>query len=313
MENSLPQTRQSRPVVSTRRVLLPLLGLGLGFGLSVSSNSQATSGNTQDQSLMRIERVDARLELIAPLVTQGAATASRSAVRNVAELEPLLQKAAVASFDPTSMKGSIVEALRKTEAVEVNPAAFAKAAQVFCDAAQKLSEANPAQGKAFAAQLKTRLADRQEGPRIVALAEAMASSELAVETAFTGQVMYAALEALTNSSTAELRALSPDVLESQLTEVVERLRDRSSNEKPVPKDVAAAQEKHHLSLILATIPQEDLAVLHNFYTAEKGKAKRDALVAAYRHASNDGNHDLLSEYSRALLAHVKHAQPSQQN
>lgn len=284
----------------------------LGFGLGIPSGGLAGSADTIDQSLMTIERVDARLELTANLVTQVAQTASADGVTNIADLEPLLQKAAIESFHKAAIQDSIVAVVGRTAAVDVDPAAFVKAAQGFTVAAERLRKADGVQDEAFTAQINARLADQQAGINIAALAQAMASPELAIETALTGQVMYSALDVLTNSTTAELGTLSPDVLQSQLRGVVEQLRSKTSNEKPVPKDVAAAQEKHQLSLILAAIPQEDLAVLNKFYFSKEGKAKRDDLVAAYRQYSSSGNRELLAQYLSVLLAHVKNQPLTQQ-
>lgn len=309
MKNSLSPVGKRNATFSTLLLLLPFLGLGLG----IPSGAQAGSVDTIDQSLMTIERVEARLELTANLVKQVAQAASANRVNNVSDLETLLQRAAATSFDAASMQESIAEALGRRAALDIDPIAFSKAAQAFTVAAERLREAGEVQDKAFLAQIDVRLKDQQAGPSIAALVQAMASPDLALETALTGQIMYSAFEILTNSTAAELGTLSPDVLQAELEGVVEQLRSKISNEKPVPKVVAAAQERRQLSLILAAMPQEDLALLNKFYLSREGKAKRDALLTAYRHASNTGNRNLLAEYLRALQTRLKNQPLSQQN
>ncbi|WP_137134528.1 hypothetical protein [Rhizobium sp. FKY42] len=309
MKHSLCTSGERSVMFSTLLLLLPLLG----FGLGIPSGVRAESVDTIDESLMMIEQVEARLELTSKLVTQVAQTASANGVDNVSDLEVLLQRATASSFNTASMQESIAEALGRRAAVNIDPVAFSTAAKAFAAAAERLREAGKVDDNAFSAQINARLKDQQAGPIIAALAQAMASPELAIETALTGQVMYSALEILTNSTAAELATLPPDALEPQLAEVIEQLRSKISNEKPVPKYVAAAEEKRQISLILAAIPQEDLDPLKTFYLSNEGKAKRDDLVIAYRHVFNAGNENLLNNYLRAILTYAKSQPPSQQN
>lgn len=309
MKHSLCTSGERSVMFSTLLLLLPLLG----FGLGIPSGVWAESVDTIDESLMTIEQVEARLELTSKLVTQVAQTASANGVDNVSDLEVLLQRATASSFNTASMQESIAEALGRRSAVNIDPVAFSTAAKAFAAAAERLREAGKLHDNAFSAQINARLKDQQAGPIIAALAQAMASPELAIETALTGQVMYSALEILTNSTAAELAALSPDALETQLAEVIEQLRSKISNEKPVPKGVAAAEEKYKISLILAAIPQEELYLLKNFYFSKEGKAKRDDLVIIYRQIFDDVNEDIINNYLQVILKRAKNQPLSQQN
>lgn len=286
--------------------LIPMAGLGLA--LTGFSSGLANSTPSVDQSLMKLEQVQARLEATPLLAKQVSEAASADGVNKVADLEPHLQRAAVSSFDAAAIGQGIEAALDQTDGSNIDPKSFATAAQALTEAMEKL-----AKNDAAAAEFQALLADDKDGPRIAALTEAMASPDLAAETALTGQVMYSALEALTNSTAEQLSAASPDILQTQMQVIVGQLRDKSSNEKPVPKDVAAAQEKNHLSLVLASLPKDDLAVLAAFYASETGKAKRNALISAYRKASDASNTKLLHTYFQAVVADLKSNPPAQQN
>lgn len=290
-----------------RRLLVPVLAAALGAAFLTSSLAGAEESTVQ--SILQIEQVKARLASMPSLVQQVAQSAKSNGLNGVSELQPLVEKAAASAFNSDAMEARISKALAQTARAGIDPSALTKAAQSLALAQQKFNDAtahNSVETKSPTSQL-------EDSPKIEALAKAMASPDLAAETAFTQQVMYVALEALTNSTADQLTAMPLQGLNAQMKGVVEQLRQRSSNEKPIPKDVAQALEKNRLTTILAAIPHEDLQVLADFYAGAGGKAKRDALVTAYRDASEMANTQFLETYFRLLVEQLKSNPRQQQN
>ncbi|WP_158693539.1 hypothetical protein [Neorhizobium alkalisoli] len=239
------------------------------------------------------------------MVAKIAKAARDQGIAAAPETEAILELAVRASFKPDAMSDGILDAVAETGGATVDPAVFAKAVAAFEEGRAKVARMYEAQDQAAAKDIETRLADTGTGPRITQLADLMASPDLAVETAFTGQVMYVALEAFENSSAAELASAPQDKLQAEMKGVMEQLRARIENEKPVPKDVARTDEKSRLAFILATLPSEDLSVLSDFYASAAGKAKRQALVDAYKQASDQANTKMLGVYFAELADYLK--------
>ncbi|MDO1583080.1 hypothetical protein [Rhizobium oryzicola] len=259
-----------------------------------------------DQSLLQIEQIHSRLQAVPTLVEGAAQAAQADGVRGVSDLKPLLEKAVAASFKADAIEERLSEDLGTGGTIAADSTAFAKAAQAFAKASKAYGGQTAAiSGEGLTPEVKSHLTDGESGARIARLVEAMASPDLAGETAFTGQVMYVALETFTNSSAAELRDMSLDTLNQQMAGVLKTLRARTSNEKPLPKDVARAQEKNRLALMLANLAPDDLKALSDFYESDAGKAKREALVAGYRQASEDANFKMLDAFFRQLSGQLK--------
>lgn len=292
-------SRNSVPGWLRPRLITPMMAAALGAVL-ISSGFAQTKPSV-DQSLLQIEAVGPRLASLPSLVARVAEAAAADGVRNIPEVQAALQTAAASAFDPAAMENDISAAVAKTADADADPTALAKAAEA-------LSE-----GRQSAAAQADEGQDPRDGQAITALVEAMASPELAAETAVTEQVMYAALEILTNATAEQLASLSVSALQEESRATLETLRARKMNEKPRPKDVAEAQEKNRLASALAELAPEDLRTLSTFYASEGGKAKRDALIAAYRQASDAANINLLNAYLEQLVTQLKTMGKPQQN
>ncbi len=226
---------------------------------------------------------------------------------------PILEPAVRASFDLKGMVAEISDGLAEVADGKVEPTALAKAAEAFEDGRKKIIAMYESQDRVTAKQIEARISGADDGPRIKQLADLMASPDLAAETALTVQVMYVSLEAFSDANSVELASASPEKLKSELAGVITSLRDRTENEKPVPKDVARMEEKARLTFILAALPKEDLSVLSDFYQSAEGKAKRQALVDAYQKVSGQANTRMLERYFPALAGYFKtHPRPQQQ-
>ncbi|SIQ49444.1 hypothetical protein SAMN05880590_104340 [Rhizobium sp. RU35A] len=293
------------------RFLAPTVAVALGTFLF--SSGLAETKASADQSLLQIEAVGPRLASMPSLVGSVARAAAKDGVPHIPDVQPALQAAAASAFNPEAMNHDISAALAKTAGTDVETSALAKAAQALIKArTSTVAQTDEASGTPSTPR-QTEGYDPQGGERVGQLVEAMASPELAAETAFTEQVMYAALEILTNSTTQQLAALPLPDLQAQTRTTLETLRARNTNEKPVAKDVAQAQEKNRLAAALATLAPEDLGTLSAFYASEDGKAKRDALVAAYRKAADEANIKLLNAYLQQLVTQSKAKAEPQRN
>lgn len=273
----------------------------------------ATASSSIDQSLVRIEQVGLRLSGTPSAVENVTKAVTGHGNAEVSAAETLLEAAVQSSFDAEGMSAEILKDVGQVDGESVEPEAFAKAAAAFEVGREKIAHIYEVQDQAAAKEIDTRLADTESRARIRQLTDLMAAPDLAVETAFTSQVMYVAMEAFSNPGVAELASASEAKLSSEAQNVIVSLRSRNENEKPVPKDVARLNEETRLRFILATLSTEDLSVLLNFYRSSGGKAKRQALVDSYAQVSNRANTKMLQAYLSALAAYLKtHPRPQQQ-
>lgn len=285
--------------------------LAVFAGVMVASAvGMAGASGSVDQSLLQIEQVASRLSGT-PAAVENVAKAA--ADRGISDAQPLLETAARSSFNADSMLAEISKAIGQVGDDAADPKAFAKAAAALEEGQAKVARMYEAQDQTAAKDIETRLADPKNGPRISQLADLMAGPDLAVETAFTAQLMYLGLEAPSNSDAEALASASKDKLQSEMPSVISSLRSKSENEKPVSKDVARANEKTRLTFALATLSAQDLSVLSDFYGSAGGKAKRDTLVESYKQVSDRANTEMLGQYFQALADSLKtHPRPQQQ-
>ncbi|MDQ0134404.1 hypothetical protein J2T08_002322 [Neorhizobium galegae] len=286
--------------------------VALAFAMTVSAPALASASGEIDEALLRMEQVGPRLSAMPSAVGSVVKAATDRGDAEASKAGPILEPAVRASFDPKGMVAEISDSLAEVADGKTDPAALAKAAAAFEDGRKKIAEMYAGQDQATAKQIEARIAT-DDGSRIRQLADLMAAPDLAAETALTAQVMYVSLEAFSDANSAELASTSPEKLKSELGGVIASLRDRTENEKPVPKDVARMEEKARLTFTLALLPNEDLLVLSDFYQSAEGMAKRQALVESYKQVSDQANSRMLAEYFSALAGYLKtHPRPQQQ-
>lgn len=286
--------------------------VALAFVMTVAAPALASASGEIDQALLRIEQVGPRLSAMPSAVETVVRAATDRGNTEASKAAPILDPAVRASFDAKGMVAEISDSLAKLADGKADPAALAKAAAALEDGRQKIAAMYESKDQVTARQIEARIA-ADDGSHIRQLADLMASPELAAETALTAQVMYVSLEAFSDPNSAELASASPEKLKSELGGVITSLRDRTENEKPVPKDIARMEEKARLTFILALLPKEDLSVLSDFYQSPEGKAKRQALVESYRQVSDQANTKMLAEYFSGLADYLKtHPRPQQQ-
>ncbi|KPH06596.1 hypothetical protein AOG23_22475 [Rhizobium acidisoli] len=291
----------------------PLAAAALACVMAASAAGMVGASGSTDQSLLQIEAVSSRLSDTPAAVENVAKAATERGISEAPQAQSVLETAVRSSFNGDSMLAEISKATGKAGGDAADPEAFARAAAAVEEGQAKIARMYQAQDQAAGKDIETRLADPADGPRIRELADLMAGPDLAVETAFTAQLMYLSLEALSNSDTGTLASAPQDQLKSEMKSVISSLRSKSENEKPVPKDIARTNEKTRLSFVLATLSPEDLSVLTDFYRSSGGKAKRDALVESYRQASDRANSEMLEQYFQALADYLKtHPRPQQQ-
>ncbi|WP_246780204.1 hypothetical protein [Rhizobium ruizarguesonis] len=295
------------------RMRWPLIAAALVCAMAASAAGMVGASDTTDQSLLQIEQVASRLSGTPAAVENVAKAAADRGISATSDAQPLLETAARSSFKVDSMFAEISKAVGEAGDDAVDPKAFAKVAAALEAGQAKIARMYEAQDQTAAKDIEMRLANPDNGPRISQLADLMAGPDLAVDTAFTAQLMYLCLEALSNSDVETLASASKDKLQSEMQGVISSLRSKSENEKPVPKDIARANEKTRLTFVLATLSPEDVSVLTDFYESPGGKAKRDALIASYRQASDQANTEMLGQYFQALADYLKtHPRPQQQ-
>jgi hypothetical protein len=294
------------------RMRWPLAAVTIVGVMAASAAAMVGASGSTDQSLLQIEAVSSRLSAT-PAAVESVAKAAADRSIPTSDAQPLLETAARSSFDADGMLAEISKAVAEAGSEAVDPKAFAKAAAAWHEGQSKVARMYQAQDQAGAKEIETRLADPDKGPGIKALADLMAGPDLAVESAVTWQAMYLSLEALSSADAGKLASVSQDKLQSEMKAVIASLRGRSENEKPLPKDMARADEKARLTFVLATLPPEDLLVLTEFYESSGGKAKRDALVESYMRVSDQANSQMLGQYFQALAEYLKtHPRPQQQ-
>ncbi|UIJ83466.1 hypothetical protein [Rhizobium leguminosarum] len=295
------------------RMRWPLVAAALVCAMAASAAGMVGASDTTDQSLLQIEQVASRLSGTPAAVENVAKAATDRGISATSDAQPLLETAARSSFKADSMLAEVSKAVGEAGDDAVDPKAFAKAATALEEGQAKTARMYDAQDQSAAKDIETRLADPDNGPRISRLVDLMAGPDLAVDTAFTAQLMYLCLEALSNSGVETLASAPKNKLQSEMQSVISSLRSKSENEKPVPKAIARANEKTRLTFVLATLSPEDVSVLTDFYESSGGKAKRDALVESYRHASDQANSEMLGQYFSALADFLKtHPRPQQQ-
>ncbi|TAU45089.1 hypothetical protein ELI44_25975 (plasmid) [Rhizobium ruizarguesonis] len=295
------------------RMRWPLIAAALVCAMAASAAGMVGASDTTDQSLLQIEQVASRLSGTPAAVENVAKAAADRGISATSDAQPLLETAARSSFKADSMFAEISKAVGEAGDDAVDPKAFAKVATALEAGQAKIARMYEAQDQTAAKDIEMRLANPDNGPRISQLADLMAGPDLAVDTAFTAQLMYLCLEALSNSDVETLASASKDKLQSEMQGVISSLRSKSENEKPVPKDIARANEKTRLTFVLATLSPEDVSVLTDFYESPAGKAKRDALIESYRQASDQANTEMLGQYFQALADYLKtHPRPQQQ-
>ncbi|MBB2753971.1 UNVERIFIED_ORG: hypothetical protein GGI57_004703 [Rhizobium aethiopicum] len=302
-----------KPSGLARRMRWPLAAAALACVMAASAAGMVGASDSTDQSLLQIEEVSSRLSGTPAAVEDVSKAATDRGIPETSQARPLLEAAARSSFNADSMLAEISKAIGAAGGDAADPKAFAKAAAALKEGQAKIARMYQAQDQAAGKDIERRLADPADGPRIKELADLMAGPDLAVESAFTAQLMYLSLEALSNTAAGTLASASEDKLKSEIKSVISSLRSKSENEKPVPKDIARANEKTRLTLVLATLSPEDLSVLTDFYRSAGGKAKRGALVESYKQASNQANTDMLGHFFQALADYLKtHPRPQQQ-
>jgi hypothetical protein len=286
--------------------------VALAFAMTVSAPVLALASGEIDEALLQMEQVGPRLSAMPSAVENVVKAATDRGDAEASKAGPILEPVVRASFDPKGMVAEISDSLAEVADGKTDPAALAKAAGAFEDGRKKVAKMYENQDQATARQIEARIA-ADDGSRIRQLADLMAAPELAAETALTAQAMYVSLEAFSDANSAELASTSPEKLKSELGGLIASLRDRTENEKPVPKDVARMEEKARLTFTLALLPKEDLSVLSDFYQSAEGKAKRQALVESYKQVSDQANAKMLGEYFSALTDYLKtHPRPQQQ-
>ncbi|WP_377397863.1 hypothetical protein [Rhizobium helianthi] len=273
------------------------------LGAFLFSSGLADNQGSVDRSLLQMEAVKPRLDLTPELAASVARAANQNGVSGVSDLQPVLEQAASLSFNSAEMESRIASNLAKTGQVNVNASELAKAAHA-------LSEARKA-SKNGGGETSLEPVDAERRSQISELLNTMASPELAVETAVTEQIMYAALEVVTNASAEQLAIAPIENLQAQTGATIQNLRARTTNENPTPKHAAKAQERERLALALEALTSDELAVLTRFYASEEGQAKRDTLISTYRDVSNAANAKLLNTYLERLITQSKNK--SQQN
>jgi hypothetical protein len=303
----------SSPSARAGTILRRSRNVGLAFAMAVWAPALASASGEIDEALLQIERVGPRLSAMPSEVENVVKAATDRGNDEASKAGSILEPVVRASFDPKGMVAEISDSLAEVEGGKIDPATLAKAAAAFEVGRKKIAEMYRSQDQATAKQIEARIASADDGPRIKQLPDLMASPELAAETALTAQVMYVSLEAFSDPNSAELASASPEKLKSELGGVIASLRDRTENEKPVPRDIARMQEKAQLTFILAALPKDDLSVLSDFYQSAEGKAKRQALVETYKQVSDQANTRMLGEYFSALAGYFKtHPRPQQQ-
>lgn len=296
-----------------RRRMRPLLALAVLALCAAGCGPAADAASAIDRALVRIEQVRARLSGIPAAVKDVVKAATADGASNTADAEAMLEKAVRSSFDADVASAEILEALERVGGETVDAGAFARAADAFEDARAKVAHIYETQDRTAAKDIEAHLADAEYGQRIRELTERMAAPDLAVETAFTAQLMYRAVEAFSGAGTAALASAPEEKRKADTQEAIAALRSSNENEKPVPKQVARLDEQARLSFILAALPSEDLSVLSDFYQSAGGKAKRQALVDSYTQLANQANTRMLQDYFSALADHLKtHPRPQQQ-
>ena len=285
-----------------RRLVLPVLACIVAGCAPVI----AGTSNPIDQSLVQIEQVNLRLSGAPSAVKTVSKALAENGNAGVPAAEALLETAVHSSFDSESMGAAILKNIGEVDGGSIDPEAFSRAAAAFEAGRGKIARIYEAQDQTAAKEIEARLADPETGARIRQLTDLMAAPELAVETAFTSQLMYAAMEAFSDPSAAELAS-------SDTRNVAASLRSRNENEKPIAKDAARLEEQGQLSFVLATLSSEDLSVLLDYYRSSGGKAKRQALVDSYVKVSDQANTKMLQAYFSALANYLKtHPRPQQQ-
>ncbi|WP_245364276.1 hypothetical protein [Sinorhizobium americanum] len=286
-----------------RRLVLPVLACIVAGCAPVI----AGTSNPIDQSLVQIEQVNLRLSGAPSAVKTVSKALAENGNAEVPAAEALLETAVHSSFDSESMGAAILKNIGEVDGGSIDPEAFARAAAAFEEGRGKIARIYEAQDQTAAKEIEARLADPETGARLRQLTDLMAAPELAVESAFTSQLMYAAMEAFSDPSAAELAS------SSETPHVIASLRSRNENEKPIAKDAARLEEQGQLSFILATLSYEDLSVLLDFYRSSGGKTKRQALVDSYVKVSDQANTKMLQAYFSALANYLKtHPRPQQQ-
>jgi len=294
-------------------ILRRLPNVALALAVTVSAPALACASDVIDGAVLQIEQVAPRLSAMPSAVENVIKAATDRGSAEASKAGAILAPIVRVSFDPKGMVAEISASLAEVADGKADPAALAKAAAAFEDGRKKIAKMYESQDQATAKQVEERVAGAEDGPRIRQLADLMASPELAAETALTAQVMYVSLEAFSDTNSAELASAPPEKLKSELSGVIASLRDRTENEKPVPKDIARMEEKARLTFILALMPNEELSALSDFYQSAEGKAKRQALVESYRQVSGRANTKMLAEYFPALADYLKtHPRPQRQ-
>lgn len=282
------------------------------FAMAISLPALASASDAIDGAFLQIEQVGARLSAVPSSLDRVAKAAADWGSQDTAKSAPLLRQAIEASFDPEAMQARIREDLSRVDDGAIDAAAFTKAAAAFEDAREATVEMYESQDQTQVKEVEARLASTEDGPSILQLADQMAGPALAVETALTAQVMYVGFEAFSDDQIMELASRPQEKLSSELRGVVTTLRDRSTNEKPIPKDIARSDESARLTFILARLSKDDLSVLTNFYRSAEGKAKRQVLVDSFRDVTDEANIKMLQAFMAKLPNYFKtHPRPQQ--
>jgi hypothetical protein len=281
-----------------------LAGL-LFIGARILAPDAAFAESSVDASIVQIEQVDERVSNVGHLVENVLKYISDQEGLNVKHADSMIQSATQDAFHPQTFTADIQDSMQKFGYRTIDSHRLARIADDLKASRKRLNEMYRLKDDTEIRDMAAQTLQKADSPRIQQLVDLMASPALAVETAVTAQAMYLAVHAFFNSDRSQLAVLSPEQLQAMPAQILSYLRQKNENEKPYSKDAERANEKQLTAVALASLSDEDLVFLLDFYKSPEGEAKRISLVNSYRQASADANQKMLQEYFSKLADYFK--------
>ncbi|KAB0680248.1 hypothetical protein [Aureimonas leprariae] len=254
--------------------------------------------DTADTLLIRIERPEAAYADMGNLPTEVARFVVRLRSREGVPDDPLPSVPANA-FDAAKALAAQRTALAGTGAAEA-PAGLSAAADRLAAAEAALEKLSPERIEAEGPDMEARYAARPDKAAIERLAPLTAAAGIASEQTLAGKRIEWAIrtalverEPLRRAGEAGIATIVEDSLRAT------REASPEDDEPPFQRGPAAQTATLRREMALAQLAPEDVAALLAFYESDGGRAKRDALVAAFAASSDKDGRAAMTEILRA--------------
>lgn len=270
--------------------------------LPATSHVSADEVNRRvDDALITAERLDRRLTDLSVMVENSIAIEAAGTKLDVEKTKPLMLKAISQTFDSLRMRQTILAAISKPNGEYQNFEALEEAVSALTVSYAQIDKMYTDRDETAAKGIQARLNNPKTKATVNDVANLMASPKLSADAASFQQAVGAALKVSSDRGIYELDGEDQKKFLADLPNFLTSLQKREVNQSAYSRSITQEYALHELSNALATLSDNQLDTLKQFYSSPTVIAKKEALENSYENIMRENTSRALDQYFKLLF------------